>query len=785
MGVTKRKKWKLKELRAHRQVLRLLLCGCVIVTLLVVGISLLFYRVYERTLTEEMITYSAQGLDSTDTMISEVFRQIENIGYQQALATARLVNSSDRDIVYDYYRLQQLTDGLVNMKNSHNYIHSCYIYFNQGSVIATSLMGVTSARLFYDTDWLDIYRANANQVVWINGRKPYSAQYEGNLQLFEKYLEDTSDVFTLLVPLSSSMRNRGGVVVINVYESEIAKLLNRSADDREMEMLMADAQGQIVAAADVQALYTDLPQDVFSQLQSGGRAGGHFGYTGTDGERLICVYTGSRFNQNYLLQMIPISRMLAPTSGLLRDIMLCAAAFLILSLGMVLALMYLSYRPVRQLYRELGKNLSGMGEDSSTAEIQSTISKMIQDNRALTKLWENNRMLIKHRTLSLMLQGRLKAGDMDGKRLESLDIRFPYPYFTCCVLHLGTAQHAPVILDEQYEVTKMQLFPLLQRCLTPPAAGYTVDLDDLNIAVIINLEQNDPALPLGLCQRLQEVLTDSDIVPYTVSIGLGTCIGPLDSLSLAFRQACSAMRYALASCPGEIVNFSSICIAPAEMGWGSIPEETELLEAIRIGDFTAASRHLSDWFAWLLRAGATLETLKQAATGQMGQIINLLPEIGLAINSSASTVTADILQAEQQEQIKQLLLDFITDICTQIQSRREHKNSEIMETILQYMRSNYQKEISLNQVAENVYMSVPYLCKIFKEYTNQTFTDYLTTLRIEASMELLRTSNKKIMDIAASVGYANVQSYIRAFKKVNNMTPTDFRDSLISDKLQK
>ena len=75
MGVIKGKKWKLKELGAHRQVLRLLLCGCVIVTLLVVGISLLFYRVYERTLTEEMITYSAQGLDSTDTMISEVFRQ--------------------------------------------------------------------------------------------------------------------------------------------------------------------------------------------------------------------------------------------------------------------------------------------------------------------------------------------------------------------------------------------------------------------------------------------------------------------------------------------------------------------------------------------------------------------------------------------------------------------------------------------------------------------------------------------------------------------------------------
>ena len=768
----------------HHQAVHILLGGCITVAALVVGISLLFYNVYKRSLSDEMISYSTRALDSTDIMVSEVFQQIENIAYQQTLATARLVNTSQRDIVHDYYRLQQLTDGLINMKNSHSYIHSSYIYFNQGSVIVTSFMGTTSLSLFYDTDWLDVYRAHASEVVWINGRKPYSARYSDNPQAYEKYMSDTSDVLTLLVPLSSSMRNRGGVVVINVYESEIAKLLSNTSDGTEtMGMMMVDDQGRIVVSAARESLYSNLPDEIFCRIRENDQPQGYFHYRQTDGEEFICVYTESRFNNNYMLQMLPISQILAPTSNLLRDIMLCAGLFLIISLALTITFMYLSHRPVRQLYRELGKSLSGSPEDN-TADIQHTIVKIVQDNRTLTKLWENNRMLIKHRTLSMMLQGKLTESDADEKRLESLEICFPHQYFSCCVLHLGTSQHAPVILDEKYELIKMQMFPLIQQCIEP-LAGYTVDLDDLDVAIILNSDADTPGYLLNFCQKVQQTLKKSQIVPYVVSIGVGSYTSEMIGLALSFRQACSAMRYTLAHCPGEIVSFSSICIEQISTEWANLPEEEELLDAVRIGDSASAIRHLSEWFLRLRQTGITLEAMKQAAVRQVGRIMSLLPEIGLAISGADSIAVSKILQVTEEKQIQTFMTDLITKICNQIQSRRANKNAQTMENIIQYIRGNYQKEISLNQIAEDVYMSVPYLCKIFKEYTNQTFMDYLTSLRIEASVELLRNSSKKIREIASSVGYINVQSYIRAFKKAKNMTPSEFRESLVSDKLQK
>lgn len=767
----------------RRHALRMFLLACASVVALCIGISLLFYQVYKSSLTNESISASARMLDRTDMMISEAFGQIENIAYQQALATARLINESDRDIVHDYYRLQRLTDSVINMKNSYSYIHSAYVYFNQGSVIVTSFMGTTSFRLFYDTAWLEVYGKHAGEIVWINGRKPYNAQYEGSQDVLAKYHDDTSDILTLLVPLSNSLRSKGGVIVINVYEREIAKLLSEGANGAEM--LMMDESGRVVVSANKDLLYTALPEALFTSISGSGSDSGNFHYRDeASGGEYLCVYARSRFNQNYILELLPLSEVLAPTAGLLRSIILYALLFLIAALVLVMVLLNLSYRPVRQLYRELGKSVSVPVSDANPAALQRTIMKLIQDNRTLTKLWENNRMLIKHRNLSILLQGKMSAFDDDPKRLEFLEIRFPYRYYVCCVLHLGAAQHSNIILDEQYELVKMQLFPMVQQCLTPPIWGYTVDLDDLNVALILNVADSNPGLILNLCQQIQKIALDSKIIPFPLSIGIGSHVTELGGISLSFRQACSAVRYAAGNYPGEVISFSSISVSPLLVEWSGSPEESELLDAIRIGDLAAARSSLERWFENLRRAGLPLAVVKQIASKQAGQILGLLSELRISIGSSNLTLTGELPHMSSLDDIKARVLDLSEHICSQIQIRREHKNAETLEKVIAFLRQSYNQDISLNQVAEDVYMSVPYLCKVFKEYTGTTFTDYLTTLRIEASLPLLRDSNRKVMDIASCVGYSNVQSYIRAFKKIHSMTPSEYRESNIPHNLR-
>ena len=65
---------------------------------------------------------------------------------------------------------------------------------------------------------------------------------------------------------------------------------------------------------------------------------------------------------------------------------------------------------------------------------------------------------------------------------------------------------------------------------------------------------------------------------------------------------------------------------------------------------------------------------------------------------------------------------------------------------------------------------------LFKERTGQKFVDYLNQVRIEKSKELLKNTDKKMYQIAKSVGYDNVKYFFRVFKKMEKVTPEEYRN---------
>ena len=90
--------------------------------------------------------------------------------------------------------------------------------------------------------------------------------------------------------------------------------------------------------------------------------------------------------------------------------------------------------------------------------------------------------------------------------------------------------------------------------------------------------------------------------------------------------------------------------------------------------------------------------------------------------------------------------------------------------------SNYEKDLSLDDVAGSVFLSSGYLSIIFKEETGYTVLEYITYIRMQKAKELiLQAPALKVKDIAERLGYNNVQSFIRYFKKYYGETPMAFR----------
>lgn len=96
---------------------------------------------------------------------------------------------------------------------------------------------------------------------------------------------------------------------------------------------------------------------------------------------------------------------------------------------------------------------------------------------------------------------------------------------------------------------------------------------------------------------------------------------------------------------------------------------------------------------------------------------------------------------------------------------------------LEIIESRYSDPISADSVSREFGISKCYFCSIFKKSTGKSFTEVLNKVRVEKSKKLLVDTNHSILDIALAVGYNNHSYYSMVFKKLNGVTPYEFKNS--------
>lgn len=95
--------------------------------------------------------------------------------------------------------------------------------------------------------------------------------------------------------------------------------------------------------------------------------------------------------------------------------------------------------------------------------------------------------------------------------------------------------------------------------------------------------------------------------------------------------------------------------------------------------------------------------------------------------------------------------------------------------IKDYIDNNYSKEISLETISNTFYINKFYLTRLFKETFGTTIINYLNRVRITKSKELVRYSNNNLDDIARSVGFKDQNYYSRIFKKIEGISPREYK----------
>ncbi|WP_269540692.1 PocR ligand-binding domain-containing protein [Cerasicoccus fimbriatus] len=137
-----------------------------------------------------------------------------------------------------------------------------------------------------------------------------------------------------------------------------------------------------------------------------------------------------------------------------------------------------------------------------------------------------------------------------------------------------------------------------------------------------------------------------------------------------------------------------------------------------------------------------------------------------------------VLDRGQYEAMIALLSTFAEHLATisnSIAVEESDADPMLVANAKKYIQDRYQEQLSLDDAAKAVNASTRHFCKVFKQATGITFTDYLARVRVEKAKTMLTNLNLRVSEIAFEVGFDSISQFNRSFKRVAGHTPTEYR----------
>lgn len=257
-------------------------------------------------------------------------------------------------------------------------------------------------------------------------------------------------------------------------------------------------------------------------------------------------------------------------------------------------------------------------------------------------------------------------------------------------------------------------------------------------------------------------------------IGFGSA-GELRDMAESYTQALRA----LVESTGSVAHADDLSIRCEYDEDYPVKLEKRLFEEIENGETNHAAASARSFFDWMAESGSGLMDIRLKIMEFVLWAERLAYENGGMTYrlSNRSDYLPGVMGTEDPEKLKIWFVDKIVEACRNIQSKRSEKSGSLIEEAMRYIRENYSRDISLDEVSREVNISPYYFSKLFKDSTDQNFIEYLTNLRMEKARELLLTTESSMKEICVAVGYADPNYFSRIFKKNTGVTPTEYKEN--------
>jgi len=217
--------------------------------------------------------------------------------------------------------------------------------------------------------------------------------------------------------------------------------------------------------------------------------------------------------------------------------------------------------------------------------------------------------------------------------------------------------------------------------------------------------------------------------------------------------------------------------------FSSLNKEHELKAKVRNGEREAGQKVLENLLSDILgRYLGQFDTIKtrimelfvivsRAAVDGGADLDNIMQ-----INSEVYKQLLDIKNPEEVCFWARNVLNLYIDMVAIVKGQ---KSIQVVHKAAEYIRQNYREKLTIDEIAQEVYLSPCYLSRIFKQSFGCTLMEYLTRVRVEKAKDMLKDPKYNVMQVAEESGFEDPGHFSRVFKKVEGISPSRFKQNAI------
>jgi len=768
---------KLNRIRFNkRSVMVTWLTSYISVLLVPIIISGILYAASWHVVESEVNRANNNALKQMEMAIDNSLGGIERLSLEISLnkEVNAFINTSQPLTDNDYYDLVTISNDLRVYQTANDFIEQIYLYYKNSDTVISTRNRTDSRTLFQMLDGQNLQGFEAWKA-FLDRR--YIQEYAPVTMM-----EDDNPYKAVVFAKSVTLANRDQPGAVLLFVMKDSKLLANIPPSEATSVAVLDKENRVVASSGLEQSPAFLAYDKLA-----GENGLFYG--DVTGKKVAVTYTTSARTGWKYVSMIPAERFDDKMKYMKR--LVYASILLSLLLGGVVTILLLrrNYNPIHVLIRSFSTK-AGISFAEGTNEygfLQEALNSTFAEKEQVDRRLHQHRDAIRSHFLQGLLKGNLEQDIPVHESLSAHDIQLASPHFAVLLFHIdhfGKFQEDVPMDSQKAKLVQFILMNVVEEVIGSHHRGFTTEIEDMQACIFNFGSEQDPAELRRMAEQVQLFLLDHFHVHLTVSIS--GIHGELFGIAEAYQEALSAMAYRLVIGSGAIIGYNDLPSSEAVRQAGNyyypLPVEQQLINFVKIGDYEKSSSVIEQIIETNVSNAVLSVPLGKCLMFDLAStMLKTMNEIGtqghLKSFMDQFNPVERLSGCETIKEMRREILSILEQVCQSVQAERKQEIRPLGELVRAYVKANYAEEnLNISMIGEKFGITPSYLSKQFKVQTGDALLDYISRTRLEAAKKLLTEQTLSIMEVARRVGYADINTFNRIFKKFEGITPGKYKE---------